>query len=89
MQVDNVGVCPIRDQGSIYIDNKEKARLLNSVFQFFNNKGDIPLMLTESFTKSLREIDTEINGVIKLLNGFNPHKTIGPDNIHIRFLKET
>ena len=46
-------------------------------------------MLTESFTKSLREIDIEINGVIKLLNDFNPHKTIGPDNIHIRFLKET
>ena len=46
-------------------------------------------MLTESITNSLKEIDIEINGVIKLLNDINPHKTIGPDNIHIRFLKET
>ena len=46
-------------------------------------------MLTESITNSLKEIDIEINGVIKLLNDINPNKTIGPDNIHIRFLKET
>ena len=30
--VDNVGVCPIRDQGSICTDKKEKARI--SKFSF-------------------------------------------------------
>ena len=47
------------------------------------------LMPTELITNLLKHINNEINGVIKLLNQFNPLKAIGPDNIHARILKET
>ena len=46
-------------------------------------------MPTEFITNSLEVINTEINEIIKLLNGLHLHKASAPDSIHAKFLKET
>ena len=59
-QVDNVGVGPLRENGKVYIDGKNKARISNSQFEsaFSIDKGDIPLIQTQ-FAKSSIQIFTQ------------------------------
>lgn len=75
---------------SLYINSKEKARILNLQFcnVFPNNKCDVSLIPTESTPNSLEGISIEINGVIKLLNELNWHKASGLDKIHATYLQE-
>ena len=45
-QVDNFGVGPLKDNGKVYTEGKDKARILNTQFAsvFSTDKGDIPLI---------------------------------------------
>lgn len=43
-QIDTIGVSPLKSNGSVYIDSKDKARILSSLFVsvFSVGKGEIP-----------------------------------------------
>ena len=90
-QVDNFGVGPLKDNGKVYTEGKDKARILNTQFAnvFSTDKGDIPLIQTQYANSSISNIDINTEGIIKLLNQLNPNKASGPDNISARLLKET
>ena len=90
-QTDNIGVAPLKSNGAVYIDSKEKARILNLQFAnvFSVDRGDIPSIKTQYAEKSINNIDINNEGVVKLLNQLNPYKASGPDNISARFLKAT
>ena len=66
---------PLKNNGKVYTEGKDKARILNSesASVFSTDKGDIPLIHTE--------------GIIKLLNQLNHNKASGPDNISARLRK--
>ena len=53
------------------------------------DNGDIPLIQTQYTNSSVRNIDSNTEGIIKLLNQLNPNETSEPDNISARLLKET
>ena len=90
-QVDNFGVAPLKGNGKVYTEGKDKARILNTQFAsvFSTDKGDIPLIQTQYANSSISNIDINTEGIIKLLNQLNPNKASGPDNISARLLKET
>ena len=87
---DNVGVSPLRDQGSTYISDSEKARILNNQFASVFSKDDqtTPTMSTPPAT-AMPEISIDTAGVKKLMKELNPFKASGPDGVTARFLKET
>ena len=89
--MDNFGVGPLKDNGKVYTEGKDKTRILNSQFVsvFSTDKGDIPLIQTQYANSSISNIDINTEGIIKLLNQLNPNKASGPDNISVRLLKET
>ena len=90
-QVDNVGVGPLKDNGKVFIDGKDKDRIVNSQFAsvFSTDNGEIPLIQTQYANSSISNIDINAEGIIKPLNQLNPNKPSAPDNISARLLKET
>jgi len=83
------GVSPLKVDGKLVIDPKQKAEALNSQFQsvfthetspdLHNPLTQIPLMPNIVITSA---------GVLKLLKNLNPSKASGPDNLSPRVLKE-
>ena len=56
-QVDNFGVGPLKDNGKVYTEGKDKARVSNSQFAnvFSTDKGDIPLIqICQEFNNQYR-----------------------------------
>ena len=90
-QVDNFVVGPLKDNGKVYIEGEDKARILNSHFAsvFSTDKGEIPLIQKQYANSSISNIDISTEGIIKLLNQLNPKKAGRPDNISARLFKET
>ncbi|MEW8548097.1 MAG: reverse transcriptase family protein, partial [Candidatus Thiodiazotropha sp.] len=87
---DSSGISPLRKDGVVHSDPQTKASILNNQFvsafteedkSYLPTLGSSPYPNVPNFT-----IGTE--GVKKLLEGLNPHKASGPDNIPTRFLKE-
>ena len=77
-QVDNFLVGPLKDNGKVYIEGEDKARILNSHFAsvFSTDKGEIPLIQTQYANSSISNIDISTEGIIKLLNQSNPKKPV-------------
>ena len=70
-QVDNnFGVAPLKGNGKVYTEGKDKARILNTQFAsvFSTDKGDIPLIQTQYANSSISNIDINTEGIIKLLS---------------------
>ena len=84
--MDNFGVGPLKDNGKVYTEGKDKTRILNSQFVsvFSTDKGDIPLIQTQYANSSISNVGINTEGIIKLLNEVNPNKVSGPDNISVR-----
>lgn len=86
---ENDGVAPLRDNGSLHIDNTKKANILNkqfsNVFSIPDNR--IPPLQGQANTP-MPEINITEPGVRKLLNDINPNKAAGPDGVSSRFLNE-
>ena len=89
-QIDNIGVAPLKDNGLVYINGHDKARILNSQFVnvFSIDKGDIPQIHAKYAENPMNNFNINSEGIIKLLNQLNSNKACGPDNISGRFLKE-
>ena len=87
---DNVGISPLKDRGKLRTDSMEKAEILSNQFKSVFTQEDntvIPHLHGPNYpTISILEV-TPI-GVTKLLNGINPKKAQGPDEIPCRILRE-
>jgi hypothetical protein len=90
LRTDSSGVAPLKKEGQLVADTKQKVNILNEQFQSvfttesidnIPNKGVSPHPGIQSFA-----ITTP--GIQKLLNRINPHKASGPDNISGRILKD-
>jgi hypothetical protein len=90
LRTDNSGGAPLKKEGQLVADTKQKANILNEQFKSvfttesidnIPNKGvsahpDIPPLIITT------------PGIRKLLDNINPHKASGPDNISGRILKD-
>ena len=86
---DGTGISPLRDGGTLHSSPKEKAEILNNQFSSVFTTEDSNKIpdLGESPYISAPEITVTEKGVRKLLDGLNPNKASGPDQISSRFLK--
>jgi len=67
-----------------------KARILNDQFSSVFTEEDTsysPSMDGTSYP-TMESVTITVHGIMKLLQGLNPHKAQGPDNIPPRLLKE-
>lgn len=87
---DNSGVAPLRSEGLLIDDTKQKAEILNkqyySVFTPETEDEIIP-SLTDNYP-SMSEIHVKVEGIEKLLKNLDPSKATGPDQIPARILKQ-
>ena len=87
---DNSGVAPLRPEGLLIDDTKQKAEILNkqyySVFTPETEDEIIP-SLTDNYP-SMSEIHVKVEGIEKLLKNLDPSKATGPDQIPARILKQ-
>ena len=72
-QIDNIGVAPLKDNGLVYINGHDKARILNSQFVnvFSIDKGDIPQIHAKYAENPMNNFNINSEGIIKLLNQLN------------------
>ena len=92
---DGSSIPPLKSAGLLHDDSTDKANILNAQFQeAFSSKNDLNNI---EFKKRCNmsgqhhtapDISITQEGIKKLLNGLNPHKAAGPDNISPRILKE-
>jgi hypothetical protein len=87
---DSSGVAPLRSDGLLVDDTKDKAEILNrqyfSVFTPEDTDEQLP-PLNDNF-QSMPEIKATILGTEKLLKNLDPTKATGPDQIPARILKQ-
>lgn len=91
LRQESSGVAPLKgSDGQLVCDSKGKAQVLNNQFQsvFTDEPPDSLPPLSPSAHNSMPDIHISPTGVLKLLKGLNPHKAMGPDNLHPRVLKE-
>jgi hypothetical protein len=93
-KTDRSGTAPLRDQGILHTNPREKAQILNRQFQsVFTEETILPLSelakakLPPQYP-AMPDIQVSENGVLKLLTNLKPHKAAGPDNIKPAILKE-
>ena len=87
---DSSGISPLKHNGITHINPKAKANILNQQFvSVFSDtdSSDLPDM-GPSPHPDLHELDIQQEGVRKLMDGLDPYKANGPDNIPTRLLKE-
>ena len=92
----NVGVAPLKMNGQLVAEPREKAEVLNSQFQSAFSEGKT--YSYEEFTEKCEMTDKDLpkldsvniteKGVRQLLEKLDPAKASGPDNISARVLKE-
>ena len=89
-----VGISPLRNnpecKDSLKFDDLEKANILQDQFSSVFTKepdGDIPRLPRRCKHTRLRLNVTE-ERVMKLIDNLNPNKSIGPDDVHARIIKE-
>ena len=94
----SVGVAPLKSEGKLITDAKEKAEILNK--QFFTAFSEGGVYSEEEFKEKckidsskseyepMKDIDISVKGIQKLLSGLNPSKATGADGLPPRVLKE-
>ena len=90
LRKDNCGVAPLKENGKMHSDLKDKAYILNRQYESTFTREDtsnIPQPRGEPCSPMPDIIVTE-EGVAKLLRKINPNKACGPDMIPARILKE-
>ena len=85
---ENIGIAPLRENGTIVISNIEKARVLNNQFWSVFTKEDFRIpKLTSPLSLEIPKINIDIEGVRRLMKHLDPFKAIGPDKVQSQFLK--
>jgi hypothetical protein len=90
MKKDNTGVAPLRTNGLLINDSKQKAEVLNTQYHsVFTPEDNTPISASiEDNYPSMPEINVTNNGVEKLLKNIDASKATEPDEISTRILKE-
>ena len=90
MKCDSSGVATLKKDGVSYSEASDKTEILNDQFLSAFTKEDCSKMpsMGNSLPTEAPPLTLQVNGVQKLLEGLNPHKASGPDEISARFLKE-
>ena len=88
---DNQGIPPLKRRGGtgITASETEQAEEFNGQFTGVFNKSDhIEVPFLSRSAPFMDDIVVSNEGVTKLLKGLNPSKSLGPDELHPRVLKE-
>ena len=90
---DNSGISPLKQDGKLHNDSKDKAEILNNQFKSVftvtqPSASEIPEPQGPR-APILPPLVINYNGVYKLLSKLNIHKAMGPDQIPNIFLKKT
>ena len=90
LKKDSMGVAPLLDEGYLVSDGRGKADILNRQFKSVFTTEDTSSVPTLDNTKypDIPPLHITEDGVRKLLEGLNPHKAQGPDQLPPRVLKE-
>jgi len=80
---DNIGVAPLKSKGSLIADSNSKAKiLLNQFKSVFTHESNSTLPpVSKNIRNPISNIKIDTNGIAKLLEGINPAKAGGPDDI--------
>ncbi len=87
---DNVGVTPMKVDGYLHTDSKDRANILNEQFKSVftkNNQTITPRFIGPRFPP-IQHLTITVKGVEKLLSNIKVNKASGPDNIPCRILQE-
>ena len=87
---DNVGVSPLRKGRQLLSDSKSKAQLLSDQFKSvftIDTPETEGIRLRGPNYPPIDDLIIKEDGVLKLLQGLNPSKASGPDEIPARLLK--
>jgi hypothetical protein len=87
---DNIGIAPLKKNGTLFSDPKQKAEILVNQFKSVFTKSDsqqLPPLSTPSHP-SVSNISISEEGVLKLLRNIKQNKASGPDQIGNPVLKE-
>ena len=89
---ESVGVSPLKDNGVLHSDRKQKSEILAKQFRSVFTNDEIDPFSDEIPTgpsyPPISEIVINENGISKLLKNLNPNKAAGPDQIPCHLLKE-
>ena len=88
---DTQGIPPLKRKNGkgVAQSDLEKAEEFNGQFtDVFNKNEHTQVRLLDRSAPFMNDIAVSKDGVIKLLKGLNPSKALGPDELHLRVLKE-
>ena len=87
---DTQGIPPMKRKNGngVAQSDLETAEEVNGQFSDENKHTQVPVPLLDRSAPFMNDIAVSKDGVIKLLNGLNPSKALGPDELHPRGLKE-
>ena len=88
---DNSGIAPLKEDSVLHSNSAKKAEILNNQYQSQFTQEDlssVPKFETQSPHPSIARLTIGVEGVQKLLQGVDPHKAQGPDELPARVLHE-
>ncbi len=87
---DNVVVPPMKVNGTLHTDSKDRANILNKQFKsvFTKNNQTVTPLLTGPRYPLIQPLTITVEAVEKLLSKIKVNKASGPDNIPCRILQE-
>ena len=89
---DSIGVAPLKENGILCNEGKDKARILldqfKSVFTPHDSNNTAAPPTSQRCDQSIMDITISTSGVEKLLKNIDPSKAPGPDDIPNTILKE-
>ena len=90
LRTDNSGVAPLKKEGQLVADTKQKANILNEQFKSVFTTESIDNIPNKGVSPhpDIPPLTITTPGIRKLLDNINSHKASGPDNISGRILKD-
>ena len=86
---DSNGIPSLKTSSGIILADEEKAKCLNDYFVSVFTKEDENTIPSIEIHPDMPSFEVTKNGVVKLLSGLDPKKSLGPDDISPRILRET
>ena len=88
-KTESVGIAPLKKNGLVFSQSKDKANILNNQFSSVFTQEDLDNLpdLGESPQPTMPDINITVNGIEKLLKNLNSRKAAGPDGIPCRLLQ--